>query len=84
MRQPLQLTGIRDQLTSAIYNVADKPIAVFDRDECRLIWNALDRLDQYEARAAAVLAEFGEDETEIVSFTIDNWIAAKEALGIAP
>ena len=59
MRQPLQLEGIKDQLMSAIYNVADKPIAVFDRDECRLIWDALDRLDQYEAREAAVLSEFG-------------------------
>jgi hypothetical protein len=60
MRQPLPLTGIRDQLTSAIYNVAESPIAVFDRDECQLIWDALDRLDQYEARAAAVLEQFYE------------------------
>jgi hypothetical protein len=63
MRQPLQLEGIRNQLTSAIYNVAAKPIAVFNRDECQLIWDALDRLDQYEARAAAVLAEFGGNDT---------------------
>jgi hypothetical protein len=63
VRQPLQLEGIRNQLTSAIYNVAAKPIAVFNRDECQLIWNALDRLDQYEARAAAVLAEFGGNDT---------------------
>ena len=78
MRQPLPLEGIKDQLMSAIYNVADKPIAVFDRDECRLIWDALDRLDQYEARAAAVLA----DDTEIVSFEIGDWIAAKEVLAL--
>jgi hypothetical protein len=63
MKQRQDLTKIKDQLTSAIYNVAANPIAVFDRDECRLIWDALDRLDQYEARAAAVLAEFGGNDT---------------------
>ena len=63
MRQPLQLEGIKNQLAGAIYNVADKPIAVFDRDECKLIWDALDRLDQYEAREAAVLSEFGGNDT---------------------
>jgi len=63
MRQPLQLEAIKNQLAGAIYNVAAKPIAVFDRDECQLIWDALDRLDQYEAREAAVLSEFGGNDT---------------------
>ena len=65
MRQPLQLEGIKNQLAGAIYNACaiPSPSAVFDRDECKLIWDALDRLDQYEAREAAVLSEFGGNDT---------------------
>ena len=59
MRQPLQLEAIKNQLAGAIYNVAAKPIAVFDRDECQLIWDALDRLGQYEAHESAVKEALG-------------------------
>jgi len=52
MKQNQDLTKIKDQLTAAAYNVAVKPIAVFDRDECFTLLEVLKRLDEYDASAA--------------------------------